>query len=66
MNILAKRRLARALFTEATGHAPTSDWSDISEKNLDLLVQCFRGIIDGDQEVLRLILHAMCETFSKN
>lgn len=60
LSISEKRRLARALFAEATGHVAESDWSNISEKNLDVLILCFEGIINGDQEMIATIMQAMC------
>lgn len=54
--IIEKRALARALFEEATGHAPSGDWGPLPEKQLDTLIKCFRGMIAGDRRVIATLL----------
>ena len=58
LTLIEKRHLARALYQEVTGEPAMSDWSHISEKNLDVLIICFRRMIDGDQEMAAVVLEA--------
>lgn len=54
-----KLQHARALFEKATGQPASPVWTGQTERQLDVLIWLFKGMIENDPRVLRILREAL-------
>lgn len=59
LTIQQKLAKARALFEKATGVPPSPEWRASSERDLDVLIWLFTGMVNNDPRVLCILAEAM-------